>query len=148
MSQRLGRLIFVVIKPFLKFFMSDKLRTRALVRNQGKVLLVRNWVGSQRWTLPGGGLQSGEAPRQGLKRELVEELGLDLDMEEFKQILTTQQSEETVDFPIIIFEIRSQGKTALTVRRPEIIEAKWFDPGVFPQNLHPVVKQALVASEK
>lgn len=148
MSERFGRFIFAVIKPFLRFFMSDKLRTRALITNNGNVLLLRNWVGSQRWTLPGGGTHSGEAPKQGLKRELIEELGLDLDMEKFKQILNTQQHEETVDFPIAVFEIRIQKLPALAVNRPEIIEAKWFDAEKLPENLHPVVEQALKASKK
>ena len=50
---------------------------KALVRSQNRVLLVRerHADGDVFWTLPGGGVEPGESPREGLQRELVEELG-------------------------------------------------------------------------
>lgn len=41
----------------------------------GAVLLVR-FTGGDRWTLPGGGLDHGEDPRDAAVREVVEETGL------------------------------------------------------------------------
>jgi 8-oxo-dGTP diphosphatase len=49
------------------------------VRDQ-RILLCRiadgSWSGVGQWTLPGGGLEFGEAPRDGALRELAEETGL------------------------------------------------------------------------
>ena len=50
---------------------------KALVRNDGRVLLVRERRedDSTFWTLPGGGVEPGESYRKCLKREFREELG-------------------------------------------------------------------------
>lgn len=48
---------------------------KAMIRNsKGEVLLVKE--NSDKWDLPGGGLDHGEAPEDCLRRELLEEAGL------------------------------------------------------------------------
>jgi len=52
----------------------------ALCVEDGRILLCRiapgYWSGVGEWTLPGGGLDFGESPRDGAIRELAEETGL------------------------------------------------------------------------
>lgn len=53
----------------------------ALFDDQGRVLLAQRLPGSHmagKWEFPGGKLHPGEAPFQGLCRELREELGVDI----------------------------------------------------------------------
>ncbi|HDS28894.1 MAG TPA: NUDIX hydrolase [Candidatus Acetothermia bacterium] len=52
--------------------------TEAIILQQGKVLLVKGSRGftEGRWTLPGGFVRFGESPEEGLRRELKEELGV------------------------------------------------------------------------
>ncbi len=45
---------------------------------KGRVLLVEPNYGSETWEIPGGGLDEGESPRGAARREIKEELGLDL----------------------------------------------------------------------
>ncbi|MFD3678457.1 NUDIX domain-containing protein [Streptomyces sp. NPDC058613] len=52
----------------------------ALIRDeQGRVLIV-DPVHKERWNLPGGHVEEGELPTAALRRELREELGLDLEV--------------------------------------------------------------------
>ncbi|MET8997142.1 NUDIX hydrolase [Amycolatopsis sp. NPDC004169] len=44
----------------------------------GRVLLVEPNYGSETWEIPGGGLEEGESPWRAARREIKEELGLDL----------------------------------------------------------------------
>ena len=52
----------------------------ALLTNRGRILLCRisNDVpgAAGQWTLPGGGIEFGETPREALRREVLEETGL------------------------------------------------------------------------
>jgi len=48
----------------------------------GAMLLVR-FAGSDRWTLPGGGLDHGERPEDGAVREFAEETGLQVELGPF-----------------------------------------------------------------
>lgn len=53
-----------------------RVAVKALIRNdKGEVLLVKEK--SDKWDLPGGGLDHNEEPEAGLKREILEELGID-----------------------------------------------------------------------
>ena len=60
----------------------------AVVVRDGSVLLAR-WIGSDppRWTLPGGGLDHGEDPRDAAVREVEEETGYRV---ELRQLLTVE----------------------------------------------------------
>ena len=66
--------------------MSDELAEKrqrisayAVIVNNGEILLARianGYPGAGAWTLPGGGLDWGEHPEEGMHRELYEETGL------------------------------------------------------------------------
>ncbi|MEV5721816.1 NUDIX hydrolase [Amycolatopsis mediterranei] len=45
---------------------------------EGRVLLVEPTYGAETWEIPGGGLEEGESPWAGARREIKEELGFDL----------------------------------------------------------------------
>lgn len=52
-----------------------RVAVKALIKNdKGKVLLVKEK--SDKWDLPGGGLDHAEEPEDGIRRELLEELGV------------------------------------------------------------------------
>ncbi len=54
-----------------------RISVKAIIRNnQGEMLAIKEGNHELLWELPGGGLDHGEAPLEGLKRELREELGI------------------------------------------------------------------------
>jgi 8-oxo-dGTP diphosphatase len=55
----------------------------ALIRKNGKVLLTQRWPGKHlglTWEFPGGKVESGESDEEALKRELQEELGIEVEI--------------------------------------------------------------------
>ena len=69
----------------------------AVVVRDGSVLLAR-WIGSDppRWTLPGGGLDHGEDPRDAAVREVEEETGYRV---ELRQLLTVESFRQLLQRP-------------------------------------------------
>ncbi len=66
--------------------MLTKAVVAALIVEQGKILIARRAKGEThafKWEFPGGKLESGETPEQGLVREIKEELGLDILVDKF-----------------------------------------------------------------
>jgi len=60
--------------------------TAAVLIENGKVLIARRRPGASQaglWELPGGKVRAGESPAQCLKREIREELGIEIVVEEF-----------------------------------------------------------------
>ncbi|MBA2773637.1 MAG: NUDIX domain-containing protein [Nocardioidaceae bacterium] len=62
----------------------QRLAARALLRRGDEVLLARiagtGYGTAGTWTLPGGGVDHGEHPEDSLRREVLEETGLDVDL--------------------------------------------------------------------
>lgn len=138
-----GKVIYILFKPLIGLVLSETPRARAVVIHNKKILLLKNWIGSQRWTLPGGGVKKGEFPKEAIKRELFEELNLVINPKDLKRILRTKQVEESDSYPVFVFQVLSVKHLEFTVKKPEIIEAKWFELAALPEDLHPIVKQSI-----
>ncbi|MGD0283987.1 MAG: NUDIX hydrolase [Candidatus Saccharimonadales bacterium] len=57
-----------------------RMGARAVIEYGGKYLLVRNKVSEDFWCLPGGGIEPGEEIIPALRRELIEETGIEPDV--------------------------------------------------------------------
>ena len=70
-------LMTVIFRLYNRIFKT--VRPRVLIATDGgEVLLVRSWTGHQGWELPGGGKGRHESSERAAKREVKEELGIDL----------------------------------------------------------------------
>ena len=103
-------------------------------RPDGHVLLVRHSY-RQRWGLPGGLLQRGEGADAGARREALEEVGLDVELEG-EPAVVVEPDARRVD---IIFRARPVAGSDLehvTPGSPEVVEARWFDAAALPELQH------------
>jgi 8-oxo-dGTP diphosphatase len=97
---------------------------------RGRVLLLKHRFRSgSGWGIPGGFVEAGEQPEEGLRRELLEEIGLELDSAELIHTRTFKKPRQIE----IIFRCRSRG-TALP-QSMEIRKAGWFTAAEIPEGL-------------
>ncbi len=102
-----------------------------IVKDDGKVLLAKShkWFG--KLTLPGGHIEVGETMRDAVRREVKEEVGLDV---EVVQLLLVQEAIFTAEFykqkHFIFFDFICRTKGELVrLDRDEIQDYVWAFPG-------------------
>lgn len=109
----------------------------AIVTNdEGQVLLLDHVLrpGSG-WGIPGGFINENEQPAEAVKREICEEIGLEIEHIELLQAQTTKRHVE------ILFRARAQGEGK--IKSVEIKEVKWFALDEMPEEMSRVQKQVI-----
>jgi ADP-ribose pyrophosphatase YjhB (NUDIX family) len=99
---------------------------KAIIEHEGKILFVRSSSDSK-WDLPGGRLNVGEAPKDGLKREVAEELGLQIEVG--SPVYTVPINAPNFIHPrlFIFYQAQLTGPaTPMKFQQEEVAEAEWF----------------------
>ena len=80
------------------------------------------------WTLPGGYMNHSEEPSEGCVRETYEELGITLDVDDRKPIITQRSfHRDGISFMSFTYFSKWDGEIAeLKLKEGEIADAKWF----------------------
>lgn len=104
--------------------------TAAIITNgEGKVLLLNHaFRPFSGWGMPGGFVDHGEDPDETIRREIREEIGLELEDLEMFRVRTLGRHVE------ILFRARGVGEAAVLSPR-EILEFGWFDIDAMPDGL-------------
>lgn len=115
--------------------------------DEGRVLLLKHrFRPGSGWGIPGGFIEAGEQPEEGLRRELREEIGLEL---ERADLLATRAFKKPRQIEII-FRCRPQGDAL--PQSIEIRKAAWFLPDSLPEGLpsdqKDLIKRLLVDGAK
>lgn len=79
MKIRIGRVLFYLGLPAFMVYLRFRHSARVIVEHDGTYLVVRPWLGSGAWLLPGGGIWRGEPLAEAAARELNEETGIAID---------------------------------------------------------------------
>lgn len=138
----IGRILHKALKPVLYFFLKRTQRVRVLILFNNEVLLVRNWLSTQRWTVPGGGIHDGEDKLRSAQREINEELGILIDDKKLISLGEYHNSEFTVD----CFVYRAEEKFNISRNRFELIDAGWFKIDDLPEPRKRIVEELIKRS--
>jgi 8-oxo-dGTP pyrophosphatase MutT (NUDIX family) len=105
-----------------------------------ELLLVRNWGGKRQWSLPGGGVKRKERPLEAAKRELYEEVGLNVPLQKFDYVSTFFYQYEA---PIFVVTVAKDDLPIKPHNPREITDQRWFPSKELPSDLSPLVSIAL-----
>jgi 8-oxo-dGTP pyrophosphatase MutT (NUDIX family) len=107
----------------------------------GQVLLVRHTYGPLEWELPGGGSRRGEPAETTMRRELREEVGIEV--AGALELGTGRGSGRYARARVIYFSAELADRAAVVRDPVEIAEVAWFDPAQTPRPLGIHAAQAL-----
>jgi 8-oxo-dGTP diphosphatase len=117
----------------------------AVVRDrEGRVLLLHHrFRAGSGWGIPGGFIEKGEQPEDAIRRELLEEVGLELESAEVAFARTLKRPTQVE----IIFRCRPREGTPPVPQSMEIKSIAWFKPDELPPELsrdqHRLIQRAL-----
>lgn len=111
---------------------SMKVRSRAVILSKEKLLVVRHAQGQDFYALPGGHMDPGETPRECMRREIIEELGVEPEVGRLLYVYTYTNREgvPSVEF---FFEI-TNGEAYCTLdleqcsHAHELADVRWISP--------------------
>ena len=121
----MGRAVFWLTWPALWLMLRWSRRTRLLLICGDEFLVLRGWLGSGEWGLPGGGLHRGEDPVLGLIREVEEETGLRLRPDQLKYAFDGLYKSRGMRFTFLSYVVELQSKPSLKRQPREIAEITW-----------------------
>lgn len=124
--QRLGQTVFFASIPLLHLYLRLHKRTRVLIVAENKALLVKGWIGSGKWILPGGGRHRGESAIDGVVRELREETGIQLPSTKIRDAGEARFVRYGLRFTYQQFIVELPKAITPRVRRFEIADATWM----------------------
>ncbi|MGI8494996.1 MAG: NUDIX hydrolase [Pyrinomonadaceae bacterium] len=109
----------------------------AIVTNaEGKVLLLDHVLRpASGWGIPGGFINKNEQPAEAVKREICEEIGLEIENIEMVKAHTYKRHVE------ILFRAEADGEGK--VQSLEIKQVKWFSLNEMPQEMNRTQKQLI-----
>lgn len=103
-------------------------------RDDGHLLLVQLSY-RRRWGVPGGLLKRGEEPPDAARREVLEEVGVDIHLTGEPAVVVDAEARR-VD---LVFRARlapGQDPHSVQPGSPEIVAARWFSPDDLPELQH------------
>jgi ADP-ribose pyrophosphatase YjhB (NUDIX family) len=112
----------------------------AVIDKNGRILLIRR-ADNRRWAMPGGGLDVGETPAQGVVREVREETGFETKVRAFVGVHDSRYTGGTTLFHLYHFLFLCSPLTTEPThpqQHPqEVLEWGWFAEDALPSDIDP-----------
>jgi ADP-ribose pyrophosphatase YjhB (NUDIX family) len=116
---------------------------KCVLTDRDRVLLVRHTYGPAEWLLPGGAIKRRERPLSAVRREMREELGIDIEHWRALGEVTGRMHHRRDTLHCFQAELHDP---VLTIDRGELAAAGWFSRRELPPDLgryvHPILARA------
>lgn len=156
MTQRAKRAAAAIASPMilgmlkLHTRLTGRERARVIILNEHNEVLLVHEIASNRWSLPGGGIEKGETPAVAAAREIKEETGLDINFSRLALLGILRKPEADIGYVAHIFMVMIQkdelGESGFNKR--ELIDAGWFGLDQLPTGMSGVTRAAFVLLSK
>ncbi len=123
----IGRIAYFLTLPALILILKKRLTTRVFIVHNGQVLVLKNWLSSGRYGLPGGGIKALESPNQALLREVLEETNIKLFLADLKYQGLFQAKNGSVKYSYHLWTVNLDKKVKITKQFFEITSWNWLD---------------------
>jgi 8-oxo-dGTP diphosphatase len=126
--------------------------TAAIIHKNDKVLITRRPLNKPQggmWEFPGGKLHDNESPQDALKRELVEELGIEIAVGSIFEVAYYRYEWG----PVLLLAYLCRYQISEVIRNLEVAEHRWIEPEellrfeMLPADL-PIVRKIIDGSGK
>lgn len=112
-------------------------------RHPNKIKAESELHGEGTWTMPGGKLEFGEKLINAAQRELLEETGVNLDLESFKIISLADDISGKAHYVTVGFIVTKFPSEPKIMEPDQITCWKWFDINNLPSPLYPPSQEIL-----
>ncbi|MFC1617799.1 NUDIX domain-containing protein [Patescibacteria group bacterium] len=120
---------------------------KAVIQNDNKFLTIKQNINGQIfWDLPGGKVDYGETPFDTLRREVKEEVGLDIVIEKPLGLWWFFREKDKAQVVCTTFMCRAENEEIDLENNPteeEIVDCKWLTPAEFLSDKYPVSNESL-----
>ncbi len=131
----IARGLYVLTFPITGMLLHNSRRVRVLVVYKNKILLQKSSVGTQKWSVPGGGIEKGEDPIAAAIRETKEETGVTLTEKNIKclgeQRVSSRKRWPMVAMVFYVAKLDTMQEPVIT-RPLEILDVQWFSRSAVP----------------
>jgi len=119
------------------YFPDPKVAVVAFIAADDRVLLIRRSVDPARglWALPGGYMDAGELPIDALRREVREEVGLDIDVGDLLEIFPMANKGGASLGIVLAYHARPRSAAVDLVACDDVDQAAWFAAEELPTAL-------------
>lgn len=125
--QKVFNLGFWIGWPLFYLYFSRSTRTRILLIHDNRLLIVKNWLSSGHWSLPGGGIKKGEDPGIGAVRELYEETAINISATDLTPIGQGFTKQNGIGFNFYAYFIKLDKEVIAKRELIEVAEMRWED---------------------
>jgi ADP-ribose pyrophosphatase YjhB (NUDIX family) len=112
----------------------------AVIDDGGRILLIQR-ADNQRWAMPGGALEVGETPLEGVLREVLEETGTRCQPVSLVGVFDSRRCALESRYHLYLLTFLFRPVDGMEPEAPshahEVLDVRWFAEDALPEDIHP-----------